>query len=126
MPDAAALLHAVDRLADRFRALPQSRLLGAVPGYPSRAAAGLALADRLAAEAQRLEEGAESAPRVVPDAGAFAVGDQLAVAGHDLVVALAPLADEHPLETADGARTTAAGLLAEAVAAVGAVAELCG
>ncbi|MGF1428340.1 hypothetical protein [Kitasatospora sp. LaBMicrA B282] len=110
----AELAAAVDRLADRFRALPQSALLLAVPGHPSRAAAGLALARQLAGWAQQLEEGAAAVPREIPEAGVFAVGDQLSVTGHDLVLALA----ETP--------TAAPGLLAEAVAAVRATAELTG
>ncbi|WP_052390725.1 hypothetical protein [Streptomyces sp. NRRL B-24484] len=81
---AAALVEAVDRLADRFRSMPQSRLLAAVPGHPSRAGAGLALARGLAATALELEG---EPPHELPDAGPFAVGDQLAVAGHDLVIA---------------------------------------
>ncbi|MFF0294468.1 hypothetical protein ACFYS8_09220 [Kitasatospora sp. NPDC004615] len=85
----AQLTAAVDRLADRFRAMPQSRLLVAVPGHPSRAAALLALAGRLA-DAARALEGLPPLP--VPDCGAFAVGDQLAVTGHDLAAAAA----EHP------------------------------
>ncbi|MFJ1752082.1 hypothetical protein [Kitasatospora sp. NPDC088134] len=77
---------AADRLADRFRAMPQSRLLAAVEGHPSRAAAALALADRLAAAARALEG---LPPLPVPDCGAFAVGDQIAVTGHDLALAAA-------------------------------------
>ncbi|GAA2751123.1 hypothetical protein [Kitasatospora cinereorecta] len=84
MPDQTPLTAAVDRLADRFRAMPQSRLQGPVPGHPSRAAAGLALARRLAATGLALE--GEPA-REIPDAGDFAVGDQLAVVGHDLAAA---------------------------------------
>ncbi len=127
MPDATLLLEAVDLLADRFRAMPQSRLhAAAADGQGARAAVGLALARELAAAAQLLEEGEAASPRPFPDAGAFAVGDQLAVAGHDLAAALAPLAPGAPVPTTDGARSTAAGLLAEAVAAVGAVTELCG
>ncbi|KDN83207.1 hypothetical protein [Kitasatospora cheerisanensis] len=80
------LTAAVDRLADRFRAMPQSRLLGAVPDHPSRAAAALALAGRLA-DAARALEGLPPLP--VPDCGVFAVGDQLAVTGHDLAAAAA-------------------------------------
>ncbi|MEU3498547.1 hypothetical protein [Kitasatospora cineracea] len=95
LPAAAArLTDAVDRLADRFRAMPQSRLLNAVPGHPSRAAAGLALARRLADRARALE----GLPALeVPDSGAFAVGDQLAVTGHDLALAAG---DGHPQELA--------------------------
>ncbi|WP_405011833.1 hypothetical protein [Kitasatospora sp. NBC_01539] len=80
----AALLDAVERLADRFRSMPQSRLLAAVPGHTSRAAAVLALVRGFAATALALEG---EPPRTVPDAGAFAVGDQLAVAGYDLAAA---------------------------------------
>ncbi|MFJ8433707.1 hypothetical protein ACIQ9P_20655 [Kitasatospora sp. NPDC094019] len=99
--DEKSLAEAVDALADRFRAMPQSRLLGAVPGHPSRAAAGLALARRLAvtaqaAEAARADGGPDGGPadRELPEAGAFAVGDQLAVVGHDLAAALAGLPGE--------------------------------
>ncbi|KJK57098.1 hypothetical protein [Saccharothrix sp. ST-888] len=101
--DRSALLDAVERLADRYRAMPQSRLLGAVPGHPSRAAAGLALARQLASAALAA---AGEPPHEFPDAGPFAVGDQLAVAGHEFAVA------------ADGPQ------LAEALAAVRAVAGL--
>jgi hypothetical protein len=79
-------------LADRFRSMPQSRLLGAVPGHPSRAAAGLALARELARLAH--------APVELPDAGPFAVGDQIAVAGHDL--ACEDLGADHPAAIARG------------------------
>ncbi|MGA5700729.1 hypothetical protein [Peterkaempfera bronchialis] len=123
MLDPAPLLTAVDRLADRFRSMPQSRLAAPVPGHPSRAAAVLALARRLAEHAQAVEEqGTET--RRLPDAGPFACGDQLAVAGHDLAAALADLPPDAPVATQDGARSTAAGVLADAVAAVGATAEL--
>lgn len=72
---------AVDALADRLRALPQSALARGA------AAEGLALAREFARWAQRVEDpGAD--PRELPDAGMFAVGDQLAVAGHDLAYAL--------------------------------------
>ncbi len=105
MAEPKTLLDAVDLLADRFRAMPQSRLLGAVPGYPSRAAAGLALARRLAAAALAA---AGEQPRELPDAGAFAVGDQVAVAGHELWAA------------SEGEA------LSDGLAAVNAVAELVG
>jgi hypothetical protein len=81
--DTSPLSAAVERFADRLRAAPQSRL------QRGAAAEGLALARELSQRAQRLEglpEGA--APRVMPNAGVFAVGDQLAVAGLDLVEAL--------------------------------------
>ncbi|WP_354642086.1 hypothetical protein [Kitasatospora camelliae] len=104
MSDAQTLLDAVERLADHFRAMPQSRLLGAVPGYPSRAAAGLALARRLAAFALELEG---EPLREVPDAGAFAVGDQIAVAGHDLAAAATDHPDTLAAATADTRETAA-------------------
>lgn len=69
----------MEQFADRLRAAPQSRL--------QRGAAGeaLGLARELAVRAQRLEApGAE--PREMPDAGMFAVADQLTVAAHDLAV----------------------------------------
>ncbi|MEU5034255.1 hypothetical protein [Streptomyces rubiginosohelvolus] len=81
MLDTTPLILAVDRFADRLRSAPQSRL------QRGAAAAALAAARELAVRAQRLESpGAE--PRELPDAGMFAVGDQLAVAGRDLAVAL--------------------------------------
>ncbi|MEV8325133.1 hypothetical protein [Kitasatospora sp. NPDC056731] len=122
MHDVQLLVEAVDSLADRFRSLPQSKLLGAVPGYESRAAAALALARRLAALALAAEGGSE---REFPEAGAFAVGDQLAVAGHDLAAALTALPEGAAVALADGP-VAAAEVLAEAVAAVRATAALCG
>ncbi|MFJ6212692.1 hypothetical protein ACIQGZ_05085 [Streptomyces sp. NPDC092296] len=124
MPDPVPLLTAVDRLADRFRSMPQSRLLAPVPGHPSRATAALALARRLAADAQAVEQDGAGLLRALPDAGPFAAGDQLAVAGHDLAVALAGLPGDAPVTTREGARAAASGVLADAVAAVGALAKL--
>ncbi|MFF2226758.1 hypothetical protein ACFVV7_25980 [Streptomyces globisporus] len=81
MLDTTPLILAVDRFADRLRSAPQSRL------QRGAAAEALEAARELAVRAQRLESpGAE--PRGLPDAGMFAVGDQLAVAGRDLAVAL--------------------------------------
>ncbi|OEJ95949.1 hypothetical protein [Streptomyces thermolilacinus] len=82
MHDTRELDEAVNRLADRLRAAPQSRL------RQGAAAEGLALARELAERAQRLEGAGPAKPRVMPDAGVFAVGDQLAVAGADLAEAL--------------------------------------
>jgi hypothetical protein len=79
--DVKDLRNAADRLAGRFRALPQSRLRGGV------AEEGLALARELAAQAQRLEF-PDGEVRLMPDEGAFAVGDQIAVAGHELAAVL--------------------------------------
>ncbi|MER7139535.1 hypothetical protein AB0L83_18405 [Streptomyces sp. NPDC052071] len=81
MLDTTPLITAVDRFADRLRSAPQSRLQQGV------AAAALVTARELSARAQRAEA-PHREPRIMPDAGIFAVGDQLAVAGRDLAVAL--------------------------------------
>ncbi|GAA3489093.1 MULTISPECIES: hypothetical protein [Streptomyces] len=81
MLDTTPLLTAVERLADRLRSTPESRL------RRGAAADGLALARELALRAQRLEFPGR-APRVLPDAGLFSVADQLAVAGRDLALAV--------------------------------------
>ncbi|MEW1660171.1 MULTISPECIES: hypothetical protein [unclassified Streptomyces] len=81
MLDVTPLQTAVDALADRLRALPQSAL------RRGAAAEGLALARELAARAQLIERPG-GRPVELPDAGMFAAGDQVAVAGHDLVEAL--------------------------------------
>lgn len=81
MLDTTPLINAVDRFADRLRAAPQSRL------QRGAAAEGLAVARQLAVRAQRIEAPGRE-PRTMPDAGIFAIGDQLAVAGRDLAVAL--------------------------------------
>ncbi|MFH8800650.1 hypothetical protein ACH4F6_13790 [Streptomyces sp. NPDC017936] len=81
MVDTTPLSRAVDHFADRLRAAPQSRL------QRGAAAEALDLARELARWAQRIEEpGTE--PREMPDAGMFAVADQITVAGHDLAVVL--------------------------------------
>ncbi|MFB7557044.1 hypothetical protein [Streptomyces brevispora] len=81
MLDTTPLIIAVDRFADRLRAAPQSRL------QRGAAAEGLAAARQLAVRAQHIEAPGRE-PRTMPDAGIFAIGDQLAVAGRDLAVAL--------------------------------------
>ncbi|QGV80248.1 hypothetical protein [Streptomyces ficellus] len=77
MLDTTELTAATERLADRLRAAPQSRL------QRGAAAEGLALARDLALRAQRLEA-PDAPPRTMPDAGVFAVADQLVVACNDL------------------------------------------
>ncbi|GHF64006.1 hypothetical protein GCM10010218_51800 [Streptomyces mashuensis] len=105
------LLTAVDSFADRLRTLPQSRL------SRGAAAEGLALARELAAWTQRIEEPGAAQVREMPDAGMFAVADQVAVAGHDLAEAL----------LAVGASGAPEGIgTAEAVALVEAAARRCG
>ncbi|MHA6762571.1 hypothetical protein [Streptacidiphilus sp. PAMC 29251] len=80
MSDPTALLAAADRLADRFRSMPQGRLAQLAPD-------GLLLARRLARRAEQIEGGARRPE--LPEAGIFAVGDQIALAAHDLATALA-------------------------------------
>ncbi|MCK1796928.1 hypothetical protein MTQ01_13070 [Streptomyces sp. XM4193] len=82
MPDVTALATAVDRLADRVRALPQSAL------RRGAAEAAYALSCELARWAQQLEEPG-TVPRPLPRVGEFTAGDQLAVVGHDLAAVLA-------------------------------------
>ncbi|MEV4916036.1 hypothetical protein AB0K47_04400 [Streptomyces tirandamycinicus] len=81
MLDTTPLTAAVERFADRLRAAPQSRL------QRGAAAEGLALARELAVRAQRIETPGRQ-PRIMPDAGVFAVADQLVVAGTDLAEAV--------------------------------------
>lgn len=95
----AALAREVRRLADRYRHLSESRLTARLdPDDPSdpertRADAGLALARRLAAL------GDAPPGHEVPALGAFAVGDQIAVTGLDLVAYLdrVPESEAEPL-----------------------------
>jgi hypothetical protein len=84
--DTTGLIAAADRFADRLRAAPQSRL------QRGAAAEALALARELAKRAQWIEAPGRE-PRTMPDAGVFAVADQLMVAAHDLAEALRPMPD---------------------------------
>ncbi|MGD3109241.1 hypothetical protein [Streptomyces sp. YGL11-2] len=106
MLDVMPLQTAVDALADRLRSLPQSAL------RRGAAAEGLALARKLATRAQLIERPGQR-PHEFPDEGIFAAGDQLAVAGHDLVEALRVAAAAPAAGTPD-----AAGPVAEADAKV--------
>ncbi|MFI7278126.1 hypothetical protein [Streptomyces sp. NPDC049879] len=72
---------AVDRVADRVRPMPESAL------RRGTGARGLALARELARRAQLVER-PDAPPRELPDDGLYVVGDQVAVAGHDLAHAL--------------------------------------
>ena len=75
------MTQAVDHFADRLRAAPQSRL------QRGAAAEALALAREMTRRAQLVEEpGVE--PREMPDAGMFAVADQITVAVHDFALVL--------------------------------------
>lgn len=71
----------MDHFADRLRAAPQSRL------QRGAAAEALGLARELALRAQRVEDPSGD-PREMPEAGMFAVADQITVAAHDLGLVL--------------------------------------
>jgi hypothetical protein len=78
---------AVDRLADRLRSLSAVRLSRPLPGRSSRADAARDVAQTLADLAAELEADDRPVYRPVPRLTDFAVGDQVAVTGHDLVAA---------------------------------------
>lgn len=87
----------VRRVSDRLRSLSQTRLGRPCPPYPSAADAGRRAAAVLADAARELEAAAPGpangpADRAgrhdVPRLSDFAVGDQVAVTGNDLLAAL--------------------------------------
>ncbi len=109
------LLIAVDRLADRLRSLSDTRLARPLPPHSSRADAAHALAQALAQADQGVEQRADPQPpawRRVPRLHDFAVGDQVAVTGHDLVRAAEGLDPATPV-WAPGGRRPVGELLAE-------------
>lgn len=112
----ARLTWEIDALADRYRGLSQARLRGALPspvaftrpaagtgGHEpadgsrvSRAGAGHRLAQLLADAAAGVAGRAADVPpasRPVPIIDLFALGEQIAVTGHDLVLELEGLQD---------------------------------
>lgn len=112
----ALLAWEIDTIADRYRGLSRARLSGALPrpvalprsaagtggqvaangSQLSRAGAGHQLAQLLAdAAAGVAERAADMAParRPVPIIDMFALGEQIAVTGHDLVLELKDLSD---------------------------------
>lgn len=109
------LLIAVDRLADRLRSLSDTRLARPLPPHSSRADAAHTLAQALAQADQGVEQRADPQPpawRRVPRLHDFAVGDQVAVTGHDLVRAAEGLDPATPV-WAPGGRRPVGELLAE-------------
>ena len=94
---AEALAADVRRVSERLRHLSQAQLAALVspatggPPYGSRAEAGRAVAQVLVDTALALDAtaaGQAPAPRPLPDLADFAVGDQVAVAGHDVRAAM--------------------------------------
>lgn len=103
----ATLATELGRLADRLRSLSDVRLLQPFPPAGTRASAALDLAQRLADAGGGVQarEAAEPPPRrVVPDVGVFALGDQVAVTGADLVTAATPLVLDVPVWSEGAAR----------------------
>lgn len=92
----ARLAETTERLTSLYRAMPESRLLRSLPDGRSGARAGYDLAALLARMAHGVEEresAVEPRWREFPDVGLFSVGDQIAVAAHDLVAAVTELAE---------------------------------
>jgi hypothetical protein len=98
-PLADELAADVRRVADRLRTLSAARLAGppgppedGMPPYRSRAQAARGAAQAMADAAAALESGPAGGwveQRLLPELGDFAVGEQVAVTGHDLLAALA-------------------------------------
>jgi len=86
----------LNRLASRYRSMPESKLHGRLPDGRSRAAAGHELASLIALAAQGVEDRARPVPpawRALPFEGPFVVGDQIGVTGHDLLAACGRLGE---------------------------------
>lgn len=83
-PAATAFAAQLGRTVDRLRSLSLARLAAPFEPGPTRADAGHALAQQLADDAAAL---AGERVRAVPRLADGAVGDQVAVCGHDLLVA---------------------------------------
>jgi hypothetical protein len=84
----------VRAVAERLRRLSPARLRMPLPPYPSREQAGRILAQQLAdAAAGVVARDSDQPPRwhEVPEIEVFAVGEQVAVTGNDLVLELAGL-----------------------------------
>jgi hypothetical protein len=129
----AELARDVDRVADRLRGLSQARLAAAAPPYASRAAQARATAQTLADASDSLEAGDDAgAPpwRTLPELNDFAVSDQIAVTGHDLLAAAQAAAPDQTVWARDGRRTphavrrTADGVLGDAADALAALRRL--
>lgn len=87
----------IETVADRLRNLSQARLTAPFPPYASRAAAGRHLAQELVDAALSVAVaagGGVPVVRTIPETSAFAVGEQVAVTGHDLIDELATVPDD--------------------------------
>ncbi len=100
----------VRRVSDRLRHVSEAQLATPAGPYATRADAGRHAAQALATAAQALEEGAGPASpawRTVPRLADFAVGDQVAVTGQDLLAAAAATQAGDEVATPDGRRPAA-------------------
>jgi hypothetical protein len=116
----------VRRVAERLRTFSEAQLAAEAPPYPSRAAGGRTMAQTLADAAQALEErdsGAEPRWRDVPALSDFAVGDQVAVTGNDLLTGLGSAGRDEAV-WARGTRRTAGEVVADAAAQLAALRRL--
>lgn len=113
------LVTEVTRVSDRLRSMSLSRLEAPLPPHTSRVAAAHSVARTLTLLAQGVEERERDYPsyRELPEADALTAADQLAVCGHDLVLASAGLADDTPVWSGM-TRSTVGAVLAEADAAL--------
>ena len=100
-PSAAEVLaRELTRLAEGYRRLPHSKFALRLEPYGDRAQAGHWLAAQVTMVAQGMERWDSPQPprwRELPRLGVFALGDQIAVVGNDLVAAYQALKD--PRET---------------------------
>jgi hypothetical protein len=114
------------RVADRLGGLSESRLHGPVPPHASRADAVRTAAQALAVAGQGVEERdrtEEPAWRTLPRLADHAAADQVALAGHDLLTALADVEPGQPAWAPRG-RRTAVEVVAGAAADLAAVRRL--
>ena len=102
-----ALAADVRRVSERLRTLSQARLQAPAPPFTSRSDAAREAARVLAVAAQGVEAGGEPAEptwRVLPQLADFAVGDQVAVTGNDLLAALGGTPPDRPVWAPGGRR----------------------
>jgi hypothetical protein len=97
---AGSLADELTRLAEGYRRLPHSKFALRLEPYGDRARAGHWLASQVTMVAQGMEHWDSRRPPVwheLPTLGVFALGDQIAVVGNDLLAAYRALDD--PRET---------------------------
>jgi hypothetical protein len=102
------------RLVDRLHGMALTRLAAAYQPEPTRVVAGRAYAQLLADAATAVESPQAPVWRDLPEVSAAAVGDLVAVSGHDLLQAVdaLPGGEQVPVPTRGGGRTPLPDLLA--------------